>query len=101
MILLVPLECRAFYNMQWFRAVSPIITSVSPTSGTKNGGTVVTIKGSRFPGNVNVNGFCNGIHVTSGNSLTCTTIAHAKGTITVTLSNAAGSSKLVNAFKFN
>ena len=76
-------------NVYTFAAV-PIVTSVSPSSGTRNGGTTVTITGTGFTGATAVKfgtTSATTFTVNSANSITVTSPAHSAGTnfdITVT-----------------
>ena len=77
-----------------FRAIRPApvpnVTSVSPNSGSSNGGTNVSISGSNFSagstvqfGGVNATN----VNVVNGNLITATTPAHASGTVNVVVTS--------------
>ena len=68
----------------------PNVTSVSPNSGTSNGGTNVSISGSNFSagstvqfGGVNATN----VNIVNGNLITATTPAHASGTVDVVVTS--------------
>ena len=73
----------------------PTVTSVRPRHGTRDGGTKVTIEGSGFKGPVSVAfGTKAGTKVTvlSPSKLTVKTPAHQKGSVSVTVTTAGGTS---------
>jgi hypothetical protein len=79
----------------------PVVTSVSPTSGTHLGGTTVTIKGGGFSGTTQVSFgttvVSSGITVNStGTQITVTDPAHVAGQVDVTVT-AGGSTSLANS----
>ncbi|HTM89353.1 MAG TPA: IPT/TIG domain-containing protein [Terriglobales bacterium] len=83
---------------------APIVSSISPTSGSANGGTAVTITGSNFASGATV-GFggvaATNVAVASSTSITATTPAHAAGTVNVVVTNTDGQSgTLTNGFSF-
>jgi hypothetical protein len=87
-----------------FRIVNPpTITSISPTSGTHLGGTLVTIKGTNF-GVVQkvVFGTAAGlsVKVISASQLTVVTPPHAAGTVDIRVQTTIGVSLIVTADKF-
>ena len=66
-------------------APAPTVTSISPASGTANGGTPVTITGVNFlaGATVSLGGVgTTGVTVQSSSSITATTAAHAAGVVT-------------------
>jgi IPT/TIG domain len=72
------------------QAAPPTISSINPSSGTPNGGNLVTITGANFVNGATVkfdtsNGI--GTTVNSSTSITVTAPAHAAGTVTVTVTN--------------
>ena len=74
---------------------SPTITSLSPNTGSTAGGTNVTIAGTNFydTSSVTIGGTaCASYTVNSPTSITCTTPAHAAGTVDVTVTTAHGTS---------
>ena len=69
---------------------APTVASVSPSSGSTTGGTLITVTGSGFyTGSVvKVNGLtCTGATVVSSSSITCTTPAGSAGAVTVSVTN--------------
>ncbi|HEX7706422.1 MAG TPA: IPT/TIG domain-containing protein, partial [Thermoanaerobaculia bacterium] len=73
-----------------FVAPAPTIDSVTPTSGPTAGGTAVTIEGSNFQSGATVTfgtDPCTGLIVVDAETITCTTPAHAAGTVDVTVTN--------------
>ena len=83
---------------------APTVTSVSPTFGNPAGGTLVTITGTGFVAGASVDfgsSACTGITVLSATSITCTTPAHALGTVAVTVTNAdTQSGSLASAYTY-
>jgi IPT/TIG domain/Carboxypeptidase regulatory-like domain len=71
----------------------PVITSISPTSGTIDGGTLVTINGANLDGATKVTFGTDTavITVVSGTQITVTTPAHAAGAVTVEVTTPTGS----------
>ena len=70
---------------------APTVTSISPNSGTINGGTAVSIAGTGFQAGttVSLGGTpATGVTVASSTSITATTPAHAAGAVDVVVSNA-------------
>ncbi len=68
----------------------PTITSVSPTSGSTNGNTPITITGTQFQTGATVRldaSNCTSVTVVSATSITCTTPSHAAGAVGVTVTN--------------
>ncbi len=84
---------------------NPMITSVSPSSGSVSGGTSVTITGTNFASGATVTfGGTAATKVTfvSGTSITATTPAHAAGGVNVVVTNSNGlSGMLTNGFIYN
>jgi len=81
----------------------PSLASVSPNSGPDVGGTPVTIAGSGFttPGNTSVffgGTSAAGITVVNATTITCSTPAHALGSVDVIVSNNFGSDTLVDGY---
>src|SRR6185312_10449059 len=71
-------------------APAPSVASISPTSGTANGGTPVTITGANFLAGATVNlggAAATNVTVVSSSSITATTAAHAAGVVNVTVTN--------------
>ena len=74
---------------------APIVSSISPTSGTANGGTSVTITGTNFTGatGVTIGGAAaTGVTVVSSTSITCTTPSGSGGTTSVQVTTPGGTS---------
>lgn len=72
----------------------PVITSISPSSGTTAGGTAVTITGTNFVSVTSVmfGGFaCTSVSVITTGTLTCITPTHAAGTVEVVITALSGS----------
>jgi len=83
----------------------PTITSIAPNAGTEFGGTSVSINGSGFASGgsfgVTFGGTAATCSVTSASLITCTTPAHATGTVDVIVTNADGQpTTSTNAFTF-
>jgi len=74
---------------------APTISSISPNSGPRAGGTSVTISGTNFSSGATVtfggNAVTN-VNVTSGTTITATTPAHNEGAVDVTVTNSDGQS---------
>ncbi len=69
---------------------SPVVSSLSPTSGILAGGTAITITGTGFLSGaaVSIGGSaCTSVSVSSAISITCTTPSHAAGAVTVSVTN--------------
>ncbi|MDP9360481.1 MAG: IPT/TIG domain-containing protein, partial [Acidobacteriota bacterium] len=83
---------------------APTISSILPTSGSANGGTVVTISGSGFSSNATVKfGGTSATNVTvpSSTSITATAPAHAAGKVDVVVTNGdSQSATLAQAFTY-
>jgi hypothetical protein len=84
-------------QMATFRSpnLAPAVTAISPTSGSANGGTAITITGTGFlPGaSVKLGGtVATGVTVVSSTSITATTPAHAAGPVSVVVTNSDGES---------
>jgi hypothetical protein len=74
----------------WVYAAVPTITSVTPNSGSLNGGTGVTIGGYEFTGATAVSfggSAATNVVVVNSNTITATTSAHAAGIVDVTVTN--------------
>jgi hypothetical protein len=72
----------------------PAVTSVTPATGTTEGGTAVTIKGSGFvaPALVTIGGEASQVHVISEQEITATTSEQAAGSDEVIVTNINGKS---------
>lgn len=78
----------------------PIVSNVSPGTGLAAGGTAVTITGAGFTGatGVTVGGTAaTAVVVVNTNTITCTTPAHAAGTVDVRVTTPKGSSAIGGA----
>jgi hypothetical protein len=78
------------FTVNAVQASPPTISSINPSSGTPNGGNLVSITGANFVNGAAVkfdtsNGI--GTTVNSSTSITVTVPAHAAGTVTVTVTN--------------
>ncbi|HKU20929.1 MAG TPA: IPT/TIG domain-containing protein, partial [Terriglobales bacterium] len=76
-------------------STAPTVASVSPTSGTVNGGTAVSISGSNFAAGATVTfggTTASNINVVNSTSITATTPAHLAGTVNVVVTNTNGQS---------
>ncbi len=73
---------------------APVVSGVSPSSGSSAGGTSVSITGANFAGAtaVRFNGTAAGFAVNSSTSITATTPAGSVGTVNVTVTTPAGTS---------
>jgi hypothetical protein len=81
----------------------PTITTISPSSGSTNGGTVVTITGTNFVSGATVTfggTAATGVTVVSSTSITATTPAHAAGAVNVVVTDSGGSGTLTNGFTY-
>ena len=81
----------------------PTISKISPNSGSTNGGTVVTITGTKFISGATVTfGGTAATNVTavSSTSITATTPAHAAGAVNVVVTDSSGSGTLTNGFTY-
>jgi len=83
---------------------APSITSISPTSGSVNGGTSVTITGVNFSSGASVkfgSNFATNVSVNSSTSITAVTpAASSTGAVPVTVSNPDGQSAVLNSFTY-
>lgn len=69
---------------------APSVTKITPNSGSKNGGTIVTIEGTDFGAGAAVDFggvHATGLNVTDTTKLSVTTPAHDEGTVDVTVTN--------------
>ena len=83
--------------------LAPSISSVSPSSGSSNGGTAVTITGTNFVSGATVTfggTAATNVTVVSSTSITATTPAHAAGAVNVVVSDSSGSGTLTNGFTY-
>jgi hypothetical protein len=87
---------------------APTIASISPASGSTDGGNVITITGSNFGtadnpyiSGINVGGSqCTFTSVVDNNTATCVTPAHTAGTYDVSVVGYGGSATLPGSFTF-
>jgi len=78
------------FTVQAAQAAPPAITSISPSTGTPNGGTIVSITGTNFANGAAVKfdtSSAIGVTVNSSTSITATTPVHAPGRVAVTVTN--------------
>lgn len=80
----------------------PVLTTISPTTGTASGGDTVTITGSNLSttSGVTIGGASAAIVNRSATSLTVTTPARASGLASIVVTNSAGSTTSANAFRY-
>ncbi len=83
---------------------APTITSVSPASGSVNGGTAVTISGSGFLSGATVRlggTAATGVSVVNSATITAITAAHPSGAVTVAVTNTdSQSNSLANGYTY-
>ena len=86
-----------------YRAV-PVVSSVSPSSGSISGGTTISVSGSGFVAgatSVSVGGTpATYVSVTSSTTLTAVTPAHVAGSQTVAVTTAGGTGTLASGFTY-
>ncbi len=86
-------------------APAPSVTSVSPASGSTNGGTGVTITGANFVSGATATfggKAATGVTVVSSTSITATTPSHASGAVSVVVTNSdTQSGTLSNGYTYN
>ena len=78
---------------------APTITSITPSTGTANGGTAVTITGTGFLAGATVKlggTAATGVSVVNSTSITATTPAHAGGAVSVAVTNTDAQSGTLN-----
>ncbi len=84
---------------------APTVTSITPNSGTANGGTPVTITGTGFLAGATVSlggTAATGVTVVNSTSITATTAAHTAATVSVVVTNTdAQSGTLANGYTYN
>jgi len=81
----------------------PAVNSISPSSGSTLGGTIVTILGGGFASGVSVaigGVAATGVSVVGTTSITATTPQHASGTVDVAVSMNGGTTTLKGAFTY-
>ena len=84
--------------------VAPMLFSVSPSSGSQNGGTTVTLIGSDLAGAtaVTFGGHpAQSVQVVSENEITAKTPAHAGGVVDVSVTTPTGQASLPNGFVYD
>src|SRR6185503_12662273 len=83
----------------------PLVTAISPNSGSINGGTLVNITGSRFTSGATVSlggSLATNITVMSSSFIIATTSAHSAGTVNVVVTNPDGQSgTFANAYTYS
>ena len=83
---------------------APVVSSISPSSGSTLGGTAVTINGSNFASGAVVkfdNLAATSVNVVSATSITANAPAHAAGVVNIVVTNTNGlSGTLANAFTY-
>ncbi|HVG20246.1 MAG TPA: IPT/TIG domain-containing protein [Blastocatellia bacterium] len=83
---------------------APTISSISPGSGSTNGGTSVTITGTGFRSGATVSmggAAATSVNVTSSTSITAITPAHAAGAVNVVVTNSDGQSgNIANGYTY-
>ena len=84
---------------------APTATTVSPSSGSKDGGTTVTITGTGFEAagvtGVTFGGTAATSLVISATTITCVTPAHAPGVVNVVVQSPSGNATITNGFTYN
>jgi len=87
-----------------YRLPAPVVTSIAPTSGTANGGTIVTITGSNFVNGAKVSAGGSpalAVTVVSPTSITATMPVHVAGAVNLVVTNPdTQSSTLNNGFTY-
>jgi hypothetical protein len=81
----------------------PTVTSVTPDSGSSNGGIVVTVNGSNFASGVTVSFggvLASNVRLVNGNSMTATTPAHTAGPVNIVVSDSNGNGSLSSGFTY-
>jgi formylglycine-generating enzyme required for sulfatase activity len=92
-----------FPNGFTYQSTSPIISSVAPNVGSRNGGTTITITGVNLTGTQWVrvgNSFASNVTVVNANTITAVTPGGPPGPATVSLQTASGTASSPNAFTF-
>ncbi len=85
-------------------AAAPVVSSLSPSTGSTSGGTAVTIAGTDFTGatNVTIGGqAATNVSVVSATQITATTPAHIAGAVDVVVTTPGGSGTLTNGFTYS
>ncbi len=85
-------------------ATAPVVSSLSPSTGSTSGGTAVTIAGTDFTGatNVTIGGqAATNVSVVSATQITATTPAHIAGAVDVVVTTPGGSGTLTNGFTYS
>jgi hypothetical protein len=81
----------------------PVVSGITPNSGTTAGGTAVTITGAAFaaPATVTLGGTAaTGVNVVNSTTLTATTPAHAAGAVNVVVTVPLGPATLASGFQY-
>ena len=90
-------------NSVYTYILPPVLTSMTPTTGSTIGGELVTLTGTNLTGTTSVSfdGSTGvGLVVVNDTTVTLTAPSHVAGTFNVTLTNPVGSSVLPNAYTF-
>ncbi len=90
-------------NVFTYAYPTPTVTSITPTVGHSNGGTMVTIAGTGFVtgATVSIGGVtCTSPTVVSSTSMTCITGARAVGLVNVAVTTSGGTGTLTNGFTY-
>jgi IPT/TIG domain/Bacterial Ig-like domain len=92
-------------NLGGVSGTTPVLSTISPISGSSNGGTAVTLTGTgfvctpAFP-SVSFGGTAAAVNSCGSTSVGVTSPAHAPGSVTVTLSNSGGAASNGLTFTF-
>lgn len=99
-----PGAAGAALNMaEFIETAAPIVSSISPNTGTINGGTAITISGDRFSTGATVTlggAAATNINVVNGATITATTPPHAAGTVNVIVNSGGQSGTLAGGFTY-
>ncbi len=86
-------------------ALAPMVTAVTPASGSPSGNTSVTITGANFTENVDAKVFFDNIQATNarvlgGSAIAANTPAHGAGPVSIRVETRYGAGTLANAFTY-
>lgn len=90
-------------NSYYFLAPPPVVTSVTPSSGSVNGGTSVVLTGSNFTGTSSVSfggTAATSFTVNSATQITAVVPAHAAGAVDVSATTDSGTGTAANSFTY-
>jgi hypothetical protein len=97
-------QAATLSNGYTFIAAAPTITSITPATGSKNGGDAITITGTGFYGtpNVTLGGtVATSVNVVNANTITAVTPAHITGQVNVVVTNPdTQAATLTNGFTY-